>query len=154
MRKSRTARFLALFMGVWLSLVQSDAGLFHACATGNGAVAAFEQAEVSSAPGDDHTHHATGHGTGHDVHVGAVAVTADDAPDSSHHHPSGDGECHCIGHCCVATPPALRAPDTYALVVLVRRTTVQPGRAAQAVVAEWADYVLPFSTAPPVVIAG
>ena len=154
MRKSRTARFLALFMGVWLSLVQSDAGLFHACATGNRAVAAFDGADAVAAPaiGGDHLGHATGHAAGHVQHTGHVAETSADAPESSHHHPSGDGECHCIGHCCAATPPALRAPDTFALVALVRTTAMQPGRTAHAVVAEWADYVLPFATAPPPVI--
>ncbi len=150
MRKSRTTRFLALFMGVWLSLVQSDAGLFHACGSGNPAVAALAAPATAHGAG----YGSTAAGDAHAGHANHAAALAAGTSDSSHHHPSGDGECHCIGHCCVATPPALRAPDTYALVVLVRRTTVQPGRAAQAVVAEWADYVLPFSTAPPVVIAG
>jgi hypothetical protein len=158
------ARFLALFMGAWLSLVQSDAGLFHACSTGNAAVAAMDAALAHSAShaaeprgadapaadlhADHSAHHAAapeaapdvGHGTSH-------------AP-TQHDHRSGDNECHCIGHCCVTTVPALRAPDTFALVTEVRIATVQPGRASHAVVAEWADYVLPFATAPPAVLAG
>ena len=128
------ARFLALFMGAWLSLVQSDAGLFHACDTGR------QHAPVLQTPADGHAHHEASHG-------------ASQSP-AQHDHNSGDNECHCIGHCCVTTLPALRAPDTFALVGEVRITTVQPGRVLHEVVAEWADYVLPFATAPPAVIVG
>ncbi|MFY7923844.1 MAG: hypothetical protein ACOVSI_15680 [Gemmatimonas sp.] len=145
MRKSRIARLLALVMGIWLSLVQSDAGLFHACSTGNGAVAAYEAGVAATTP--------PSHGA-HAEHAQHQAHEA--APDSSpaHQHGTGDAECHCIGHCCVSTVPALRAPDTFALVSVVRVDAVQPGRASHAVVAEWADFVLPFATAPPVVIVG
>jgi hypothetical protein len=144
------ARLLALFMGVWLSLVQSDAGLFHACSTGNAAIAAHEAGAVASmdAPqaGDEHA--------GHDAHASHEAGTAAESAPAQHHHSSGDNECHCIGHCCVTTVPALRSPDTSALATVVRIATVQPGRVSHDVVAEWADYVLPFATAPPAVIAG
>ncbi|WP_434480372.1 hypothetical protein [Gemmatimonas sp.] len=148
MRKSRTARLLALVMGVWLSLVQSDAGLFHACSTGNGAVAAYEASDVASTPP---SHGAHGEHAEHGNHQ-APAAAADTSP--THQHGTGDAECHCIGHCCVSTVPALRAPDTFALVSVVHVDAVQPGRASHAVVAEWADFVLPFATAPPVVIVG
>ena len=148
MRKSRIARLLALVMGVWLSLVQSDAGLFHACSTGNGAVAAYEAgAEASTPP----AHGAHGEHAEPGNHQAPAAAT-DTSP--THQHGTGDAECHCIGHCCVSTVPALRAPDTFALVSVVRVDAVQPGRASHAVVAEWADFVLPFATAPPVVIVG
>ncbi|WP_396204993.1 hypothetical protein [Gemmatimonas sp.] len=147
MRKSRIARLLALVMGVWLSLVQSDAGLFHACATGNGAVAAYEAGVAATTPPSHgaHAEHA-------DHHAPAAAAAPDTSP--AHQHGTGDAECHCIGHCCVPTVPALRAPDTFALVSVLRVDAVQPGRASHAVVAEWADFVLPFATAPPVVIVG
>jgi hypothetical protein len=144
------ARVLALFMGVWLSLVQSDAGLFHACSTGNAAIAALEVGAAAStdAPkaGDEHE--------GHGAHASHEAGTAVESAPAQHDHNSGDNQCHCIGHCCVTTLPALRAPDTSALATVVRIATVQPGRASHEAVAEWADYVLPFATAPPAVIAG
>jgi hypothetical protein len=144
------ARVLALFMGVWLSLVQSDAGLFHACSTGNAAVAALAAAAV---PTTDAPQTADAH-KGHGAHASHEAGTAVESAPAQHDHNSGDNECHCIGHCCVTTLPALRAPDTSALATVVRIATVQPGRASHEVVAEWADYVLPFATAPPAVIAG
>lgn len=144
------ARVLALFMGVWLSLVQSDAGLFHACSTGNAVVAALAAAAV---PTTDAPQTADAH-EGHGAHASNEAGTAVESAPAQHDHNSGDNECHCIGHCCVTTLPALRAPDTSALATVVRIATVQPGRASHEVVAEWADYVLPFATAPPAVIAG
>lgn len=150
------ARFLALFMGVWLSLVQSDAGLFHACSTGNAAMAAMastQGATASTGALSEHAAHAD-HAGHHDAATTSAGSAATDSAPTQHHHNSGDNECHCIGHCCVTTLPALRAPDTFALVGEVRITTVQPGRVLHEVVAEWADYVLPFATAPPAVIAG
>lgn len=157
------ARFLALFMGVWLSLVQSDAGLFHACSTGNAAVAATDAALAQSAshaaePRSAEAHAADPH-AGHAAHHMAAApdspvASANESAPAQHDHNSGENECHCIGHCCVTTVPALRAPDTFALVKVVHIAAVLPGRASHAVVAEWAAYVLPFATAPPAVIAG
>jgi hypothetical protein len=154
------ARFLALFMGVWLSLVQSDAGLFHSCSTGNAAIdaaiapSASHSAEPRSADAPAADPHA-GHSPHHVASAPDAPVSrASESAPAQHDHSSGDNECHCIGHCCVTTVPALRAPDTFALVTEVRIATVQPGRASHAVVAEWADYVLPFATAPPAVIAG
>ncbi len=157
------ARFLALSMSAWLPLVQSDAGLFHACSTGNAAMAAMDAAFAPSAryAADPRPADAPA-AAPHDGHSAHHATSASDLPVSSagesapahHDHNSGEDECHCIGHCCVTTVPALRAPDTFALATVLRIATVQPGRASHAVVAEWADYVLPFATAPPAVIAG
>lgn len=154
MRTSPLTRWLALFMGVWLSLVQSDAGLFHACATGNAAVAA--QVATDGAPGAHAAHEGDGATVSHASHTPhhaatpAQAATAPEHP--AHQHPTGDGECHCVGHCCPVSVPALAATDAFVVSAMVRITTTQPGRAAHAVVAQWADYVLPFATAPPVIV--
>lgn len=150
MRKSPIARWLALFMGAWLSLVQSDAGLFHACSAGNSAIAAHEAALTAPVQrsGHDVIDHSA-HGT---------PQAANPAPDvASHHgsshdnHEGGDQECHCIGHCCATVVPTLHAADTYPIASVVRIATSQPGRAAHEVMASWVDFVLPFPTAPPIV---
>nr|MCU0617149.1 hypothetical protein [Gemmatimonadaceae bacterium] len=142
------------FMGAWLSLVQSDAGVFHACNAGTGDVSTVP---LVAATHDDasaaHTahlsqtaaptaSHATSHASPHEV--------APDAAPPSHDHDSGDGECHCIGHCCPVSLVALDGHEAFALEAVIRLTVVPPGRPSYTVVAEWADHVLPYSTAPPV----
>ncbi|WP_337171041.1 hypothetical protein [Gemmatimonas aurantiaca] len=140
MRKSSIARWLALFMGAWLSLVQSDAGLFHACTVGSnhGAHGAMPQA----------SHHPASHGNqgGHADH----GSTSRGAPQSNDQQ-STDQECHCIGHCCATVVPSLNTPDAYPMASVIRIAAVLPGRASHDVMAEWVDFVLPFPTAPPVV---
>jgi hypothetical protein len=150
MRKSRFTRWVALFMGAWLSLVQSDAGVFHACNAGAGdvptvALAAAPPDEASAAHAAHWSHEAT-----HEATHTASHEAAPDAAPPSHDHGSGDGECHCIGHCCPVSLLAIDPPEAFALEAVIRLTVVPPGRPSHAVVAEWADHVLPFSTAPPV----
>ncbi|HEY0929425.1 MAG TPA: hypothetical protein VGE27_05855 [Gemmatimonas sp.] len=145
MRKSSIARWLALFMGVWLSLVQSDAGLFHACSAGNSAIAAHEAALASA-----HANPSADAPMDHAAH-GAPATTAPASHHGSHSgQEGGDQECHCIGHCCATVVPTLDATEAFPIASVVRIATTQPGRAGHEVMASWVDFVLPFPTAPPV----
>jgi hypothetical protein len=150
MRKSRFTRWVALFMGAWLSLVQSDAGVFHACNAGAGDV---PMVAMAAAPPHDasavHAAHLSHQATHTASHTASHEAAPDEAP-PSHDHGSGDGECHCIGHCCPVSLLAIDPPEAFALEAVIRLTVVPPGRPSHAVVAEWADHVLPFSTAPPV----
>jgi hypothetical protein len=140
MRFSRRTRVIALLMGAWLSLVQSDAGIFHACATGmvqaSSSTAAASQATTLE---DAHAHHGTV------VHV--AAATSDHAPS---HHPNGDGECHCIGQCCTVTLPALPRVTVFEFPLGTTPSDAPRFDAAQAVVLARVDIQLPYSTAPPV----
>lgn len=150
MRKSRFTRWVALFMGAWLSLVQSDAGVFHACNAGAGDVPTVA---LAAAPPDDASAVHAAHWSHEATHTSTHTASHEAAPDAappSHDHGSGDGECHCIGHCCPVSLLAIDPPEAFALEAVIRLTVVPPGRPSHAVVAEWADHVLPFSTAPPV----
>ncbi len=150
MRKSRFTRWVALFMGAWLSLVQSDAGVFHACNTGIGdAPTAPRVAATHDDASAAHAAHLSHEATHTATHTASPEAAPDAAP-PSHDHGSGDGECHCIGHCCPVSLLAIDPPEAFALEAVIRLTVVPPGRPSHAVVAERADHVLPFSTAPPV----
>lgn len=136
MRISPVQRWLALVLACWLSLVQSDAGLFHACNSG----AAPQSTAAVAAPADHDAH----------AHHGVAAPAHQDSQDShgSHH---GDSECHCLGHCCPVAPTQVPMAHDFVLAAVRQVDVVQPGRAQHAFMASWVDFVLPFATAPPVV---
>lgn len=136
MRISPVQRWLALVLACWLSLVQSDAGLFHACNSG----AAPQSTAVVVTPVDHDAH----------AHHGVAAPAHQDSQDShgSHH---GDTECHCLGHCCPVAPTQVPMAHDFVLAAVRQVDVVQPGRAQHAFMASWVDFVLPFATAPPVV---
>ncbi|MBL0940585.1 MAG: hypothetical protein IBJ03_16940 [Gemmatimonadaceae bacterium] len=143
MQKSPAVRWLALGLAFWLSLVQSDAGVFHAC----------ESAKLPETTSAVVTNAADAHSHSHHENEAATQVVEKSADQSTDHHQQhGDGECHCLGHCCPFSAPDLPDADIFALTNIRRLSTTQPGRAAHAVMASWVDFVLPFSTAPPVVI--
>ena len=136
MRFTRRTRVLALLLGAWLSLVQSDAGIFHACATGMAQASAASPAAVDD---DAHAHH-------HDAPAPEV-TTSDHAPS---HHQNGDGECHCIGQCCTITLPALPRVTVFEFAVEDTSADAPILDTAHGFVPARVDILLPDSTAPPV----
>jgi hypothetical protein len=156
-----------VLLGVWLSLVLSDAGLIHACQPREGergAPAPAMEAGVAAAPAGlmashegHHGHHGAHGPAAPDVggtrvgdHAGLAAPdTGPDAPGHDGHDDHGTRDCSCLGHCCPPVPLAMAVSADIAFTRVVLATTVRPGRPAHAVQAAWADYVLPFGTAPP-----
>ena len=153
MRTSPVQRWLAIVLACWLSLVQSDAGLFHACNSG----AAPQSTAAAIAPADQnakhdaHAAHAH-HGTPTPSATAQQVADADaPVPQDSHGSHHGDTECHCLGHCCPVAPTQLPLAHDFVLATVRQLDAVQPGRAQHAFMASWVDFVLPFATAPPVV---
>lgn len=143
MRRSAAVRILALFMGAWLPLVQSDAGIFHACMNHGG------MAEMS--PGAVHGAHSS-----HAVHGSQTEPAAHQAPgqdESSGGHSSDQNEdCHCLGQCCVTAVTTIATVDTDIPVTIVQVVAIPPQQNSNGIMATLrVAYLLPFSTAPPFV---
>ena len=155
MRTSPVQRWLALVLACWLSLVQSDAGVFHACNSGSAPQAAV--AVATPANHAAHSAHDAHAAHGHQDGVAPAATTPQVSDSDSSEHPDshgshhGDTECHCLGHCCPVAPTEMPVAHDFALATVRRVDVVQPGRAQHAFMASWVDFVLPFATAPPVV---
>jgi hypothetical protein len=79
----------------------------------------------------------------------APQATAPGHDDHDGHDGHGTRDCSCLGHCCPPVPLAMAVSADIAFTRVVLATAVRPGRPAHAVRAAWADYVLPFGTAPP-----
>ncbi len=144
MRRSAAVRILALFMGAWLPLVQSDAGIFHACMNHGG------MAEMS--PGAIHGAHSS-----HAVHGSQTEPAAHQAPGqgegSGGHTSSQNEDCHCLGQCCVTAVTSIATVDTDIAVTIVQVAAIPPQQKPNGIMASpRVAYLLPFSTAPPVVI--
>lgn len=146
MRISPVQRWLALVLACWLSLVQSDAGLFHAC--NSGAAPQSTATVVAPADHDAHAHHGAPARSATAEPVADGAAPAHQDSHGSHH---GDTECHCLGHCCPVAPTQVPMAHDFVLAAVRQVDVVQPGRAQHAFMASWVDFVLPFATAPPVV---
>lgn len=129
MRHTVFTRLVATLLACWLPLVFGEVGPVHACAMHDGAHGGPQAAM--------HAGHAM---PGH-------AATARDR----HPPDSAAPVCSCVGHCGASSPVALLP----ALELHAAATTVvaaaAPGRPTHEWVAERADHVLPFGTAPPVV---
>jgi hypothetical protein len=169
MRAWRGPRWVRVLLGVWLSLVLSDAGLIHACqsrseADGTPAPAMAAVAVAAQASHEAHHGHHGAHdpaapdgrggARGEDVAGESAAKAAPQATAPGHddhdgHDGHGTRDCSCLGHCCPPVPLAMAVSADIAFTRVVLATAVRPGRPAHAVRAAWADYVLPFGTAPP-----
>ena len=166
MRAWRGPRWVRVLMGVWLSLVLSDAGLIHACQPreAEGGAPAPAMAAAAAAPASlmashegHHGHHgAQGSAAPDDGgprgvdHAGPAShASGPDTPGHDGHDGHGTRDCNCLGHCCPPVPLAMAVSADIAFTRVVLATAVRPGRPAHAVRAAWADYVLPFGTAPP-----
>ena len=152
MRAWRGPRWVRVVVGVWLSLLLSDGGLIHACQPDATDAPVVATGPSPVAPGDhgaavDHGHH--GSPTDHSGHVAQPSST--DTP--AEHDGHGTRDCSCLGHCCAPIPPVLGTAADITFTHVVETASLSPGRPAHAVRAAWADYVLPFGTAPPAGVA-
>jgi hypothetical protein len=124
----------------------AEPAALHACAMHAGVMHAGAGSVVHGA---SHAAHAPDTAGADDAHH--RNRTAEDAPGPGTSAPDGRVTCTCLGHCSSTTPLVLGAlaPDLASLLP----TLLNPGRAAHEYVAAWVDFVLPFATAPPLVLA-
>lgn len=133
MRRRWWHRGLSALLAVWFALVVAEPAALHACPMHSAAEPSTSSADASQAA--------------HGGHAGHAAPSAD--RQAGDHRPADDAHvCTCLGDCSgtvvASVPTATTAP-----VVPVRLTAVTLGRPQHEFVAAWADFVLPFATAPP-----
>jgi len=139
---------LPALLAAWIAVLLAEPAALHACAMHSGAMHA--RGAGAAAHGASHAAHAPAaaagsHDADHRTHAAEEALT----PGTS--APDGRAACTCLGHCSSTTPLVLGAlaPDLASLLP----TLLHPGRLAHEYVAAWVDFVLPFATAPPLVLA-
>jgi hypothetical protein len=136
MRRTWSHRLFTTLFTLWFALVGAGPVALDACPTHGMGVPASKSA------GQDHAA----------MHGGAHAMPA--AHGAMAHHGGGDQhsthQCTCPGSCCSA--PIVAAPQEapLAAVVSVAATTAAPREGERQAV--WLDFVLPFATAPPVIV--
>lgn len=123
-------------LGLWFALVMVEPAALHSCPM-------HSQGHAHVAAGDPAAAHGeASHGT-----LDGAAVDRHPVPS----HP-GAKVCTCLGDCSGSL--AARLPDAHvAVAALTRLTQVVPGRPQHEYVAAWVDFVLPFATAPPALLA-
>lgn len=130
-------RALACCLALWFVAVATELPVAHACAMHDAAPAAVGHALAG--------HTLAGHAAVGYAAVRHAAHGAPHAPD----HPQRGGACTCLGHCC-GSPSVLPPASAEAWAVHTDAAPAPaPGRPHHEYVAAWADFVLPFSTAPP-----
>jgi hypothetical protein len=145
MRRHWSHRLSAVFFAVWFGIVGLEPGALGTCRMHQSATGAMAAA---MAAGGHHAGHA-GHAA-MAAHAGASSH-GDDASNSPAKSPT-DGDhaahhCSCPGCCCSVAALAVPVVASHDVFVGEIATT----HALPAVVARktWADFVLPFATAPP-----
>ena len=133
-RRARWTRPLAALFALWFAFVIGDPGLMHSCPMhgGHGATG------IGTPAGMQH------HSAGNAEHASMDHATSHDA---SHH--GSNGQCTCVGQCCVAAALA-PLPTVAALYVPAAIALAEPAQHVAFVVAPAApDTRLPFANGPP-----
>ena len=127
-------RAASVCLAVWLVVAGMDLPVLHLCAMHGVA----HRVGYAGAPGSS---------AGHAEQAGGSS--AGQVADREQVPAHAGAACTCLGACSGATPQTPPPPPALVLDSAVAAAAVVPGRPAHEYVAAWADFVLPFSTAPP-----
>ena len=117
-------RSITVLFGAWFALATADLASVHQCPMHDGPL------PMAMGPDHDMAQH---HG---------AAPSSDSTPASSH-------SCTCIGTCCAATVPLPAAEQVVAFLETLHAPVTLASAPVFVVRVSLVDFVLPFSTAPP-----
>lgn len=119
-------RVFTALLAVWFTALTVEPAALGSCPRHGIATAdALQPAHVSHGAASDH----------------GLSPVAPEPPASSH-------DCTCLGHCCSAGPIGVPG-SAVALTIVIAEARSDSSRPRKDHVAAWADFVLPFATAPP-----
>src|SRR3954462_10268323 len=129
-------RISAALFSVWFAVFTVAPGRVHSCPT--------HDSRAIASSGHDHSAHAS-------HHMDAASGPTQDASGKSSTPDSGPHQCTCPGASCCSGIVAI-AQSASVAVDSVAVTSVAAADTHEQPVGERSDYVLPFATAPPVVV--
>ncbi len=133
MQRQPWTRALALFTGLWFTVITVGPSSTHACRS-------HDPRSVGAAASQQTADPHAGHGTHH-----AARLPNGDETDEG---PADDESCDCLGLCCASAPVSFYDPPSELPVTIVA-TTLVPHVGDHGIMPVASDHVLPFANAPP-----